>query len=120
MQSTGTDTPAASTCSVSPNPASIGGVRSILVFATVATIADEFSIQCPLRPVASVHPVPSWTALSSLPLFGMVYAPTGSLRRGAEGRSNLLQVIVLLSILIAALGCAGVAAMAVPAEAAVL
>jgi hypothetical protein len=57
--------------------------------------------------VASVQPVPSWIALSSLLLVGIVFAPAVSWRKGTEGRWNLLLSVVLSCISIAALGCGG-------------
>jgi hypothetical protein len=108
VQFTCTGMPAASTCSVSPNPVSIGGGGPVLVFATVATTA-RMSSQSNVRDdeVASVQHVPSWSALSSLLLVGIVFAPAVSWRKGTEGRWNLLLSIVLSAISIGTLGCGG-------------
>jgi hypothetical protein len=107
VQFTCTGMPAASTCSISPNPVSIGGGGPVLVFAKVATTARMRSQSNVRDEVAPVQHVPSWIALSSLLMVGIVFAPAVSWRKGTEGRWNLLLSIVLSCISIAALGCGG-------------
>jgi hypothetical protein len=56
--------------------------------------------------IASAHRYPSWLALSSLALFGIVLMPITLIGKNSR-RSNLLWSILLVAVPVAAFGCGG-------------
>jgi hypothetical protein len=99
--------PAGASCAVSPSSVTLGQGQLDSVSVTIATTTPQ-TAQSTVRynEIASAHHYPSWLALSSLTLFGIVLMPITLMRKNSR-RSKLLWSILLVAVPVAAYGCGG-------------
>lgn len=97
--------PAGASCAVSPSSVTLGQGQLDSVSVTVTTTAPK-TVQSTVRhnEIATTHRDPSWIALLSLSLFGIVLVPMVLMVKNSR-ESNLLWRILLIAVSVAAFGC---------------
>ena len=99
--------PAGASCAISPSTVTLGQGQLDSVSVTVTTTAPKTARSTVRQDeIASAHRYPSWLALSSLALFGIVLMPITLIGKNSR-RSNLLWSILLVAVPVAAFGCGG-------------